>query len=98
MYTCDTNIKKNIDVVVKPILTNKFDQITINIEINKTIETLKKLIFEKLEESISNYYDIKLYTVSPVLTEFNIPSKTIIQYAIKDGAKIVLSAKYAFGF
>ena len=59
---------------------------------------MKKLVFERLGESISNYYDIKLYTVSPILTEFNVPSKTIIQYGIKDCAKIVLTAKYMFGF
>ena len=45
IHTADTNISKSVDLIIKPILLNKFDQIVINIEINKTIESLKKLIF-----------------------------------------------------
>lgn len=50
-----------------------------------------------MEEPIGSYYNIKLFTTLPTLAELSVPSKLVSQYLIKDSAKIVLAADYAFG-
>ena len=47
---------------------------------------------------MNNYSNVKLFTTVPTMSELNVTSKTIIQCQIKDMAKIVLVADYAFGF
>ena len=47
---------------------------------------------------MANYYNVKLCSVTPVLTEFTTHSKTIAQSQIKDNDKLVLTADYAFTF
>ena len=83
---------------VKPFLVTKREQITVEIEITKTIDSLRKAVFSQLDESMANYYNIKLCTTTPVLTELTTNSKTIAQSQIKDNDKLVLTADYAFTF
>ena len=47
--TCDKNLSKSIFVRVKPFLATKREQITIEIEITKTIDSLRKAVFNQLE-------------------------------------------------
>lgn len=47
---------------------------------------------------MNNYYNIKLYTTLPMMTELSVHSKTMINYQIKDTAKLILTADYAFSF
>ena len=47
--TTDKNLSKSIFVRVKPFLATKREQITIEIEITKTIDSLRKAIFNQLE-------------------------------------------------
>ena len=70
----------------------------VDIEINRNIDTLKKMIFQQLGESINNYSNVKLFTMLPSMSELNVHSKTIIQSQIKDMTRIVLLGDYAFGF
>ena len=98
VYAPDTHIKKNVDLIIKPLLVTKPDQIVITIDINKSIDSLKKIIFDRLGEQIGSYYNIKLYVTNPILTELNVTSKTIAQCGLKDYAKVVVEGKYAFGF
>ena len=71
-------------------LINHRDQIVIDIEINRNIDTLKKNIFSALGENSNQYYNVKLFTMLPVLQELNLTSKTIIQAQIKHMAKLLL--------
>jgi hypothetical protein len=47
---------------------------------------------------MNNYYNFKLYSTSPTMAELSVPSKTIINCQIKDNAKLILVADYAFSF
>jgi hypothetical protein len=55
------------------------------------------MIFEQLGEQVGNYSNIKLYATNPKLCELSAQSKTVYQYLIKDSAKLVLTADFAFG-
>jgi hypothetical protein len=55
-------------------------------------------VFQQLGEHIGNYYNIKLFTTLPMMAELNVHSKTIIQCLVKDNAKLMLTADYAFPF
>jgi hypothetical protein len=98
IYTCDRNITKSIYLVVKPFIISKREQITVEIEINKTVESLKKAVFQQLGESIANYYNIRLFSLSPTMNELNTPTKTIHQCMIKDSSKLIIIADYGFHF
>lgn len=47
---------------------------------------------------MGNYSNIKLFAMVPAMSELTVTSKTLIQYQIKDMAKLVLVADYAFSF
>lgn len=47
---------------------------------------------------MNNYHNIKLFTTSPAMAELTVHSKTIINCQIKDNAKLILTADYAFTF
>jgi hypothetical protein len=47
---------------------------------------------------MSNYYNIKLFSTNPTMVELGTHSKTISQCQIKDNAKLILTADYAFTF
>lgn len=98
VYTSQKNLTKSIFVAVKSLLITKKEQIIVEIEISKTIDTLKKQIFTQIGEQISHYYNLRLFALSPALAELNVPSKTIAQCHIKDNAKLILTADYAFTF
>jgi hypothetical protein len=98
IYTSEKNITKSIILVVKSFLITKKETIIIEIEIAKTIDTLKKQIFTQIGEQISHYYNVRLFACNPTMTELNVPSKTITQCQIKDNAKLILTADYAFTF
>ncbi len=59
------------------------EKITIQIEITKTLDSLKKQIFAELKETYTNYYNIKLYATYPFLNELTVNSKTLIQSQIR---------------
>ena len=98
VHTSEKNISKSIIVIVKSFLINRKEQIVVDIEINKTVDTLRKMIFQQLGEQMNNYHNIKLYTTSPMMTELSVHSKTMINYQIRDNAKLILTADYAFSF
>ena len=56
------------------------------------------MIFDKIGESVNNYMSIRLFTTSPVLTEFLVNSKTISQCNLKEWQKIVVQGQYIFYF
>lgn len=56
------------------------------------------MIFQQLGEQMNNYYNIKLYTTSPTMSELSVHSKTIINCQLRDNAKLILAADYAFAF
>ena len=91
-------MSKSIFIVVKSLLINHKEQIIVEIEISKTIDTLRKAIFQQFGEQMGNYYNIKLFATNPMLNELSVHTKTIYQYLIKDNDKLVLTADYAFGF
>lgn len=89
---------KKITLVVKSLLQNSPKTVTLNIDITKTIDNLKTMVFKELGEEMGLYSDVKLFTVAPRMEDLNIGSKTIWQYMIKDKAKITLMAKFNFSF
>lgn len=98
IYTQEQNLTKTINLIVKSFLPNNRERIVVEIEISKNIDTLRKQIFQQMGEKIGNYYNIKLFTTNPTLSELTVHTKTISQYLIKDNAKIIMTAEYAFGF
>lgn len=98
VYTSEKNITKSIILIVKSFLITKKEQIIIEIEIAKTIDTLKKQIFTQIGEPINQYFNVKLFACNPTMIELNVASKTITQCQIKDNAKIILTADYLFTF
>ena len=64
----------------------------VDIEINRNIDTLKKMIFQQFGETLNNYYNIRLYSTLPLVGELSVHSKTIIQCQLKDMAQIILTA------
>lgn len=97
IYTSDKNLTKTIFIGIKSMLINHKEQIIIEIEISKTIDTLRKAIFQQLGEQIANYYNIKLFATNPMLNELTVHTKTIHQCLIKDNDKLILTADFAFG-
>ena len=98
VFTEERNVTKSITVVVKSLLINHKESIIIDVEINRDIDTLKKMIFQHFGESVAHYSNLKLFTLVPTMAELTVTSKTIIQCQIKHMAKIVLMADYAFTF
>ena len=98
IYTSEKNITKSIILVVKSFLITRKEQTIVEIDIAKTIDTLKKQIFTQLGEQIAQYYNVRLFACNPTMAELNVPSKTITQCQIKDNAKLILTADYAFTF
>lgn len=98
VYTSEKNLTKTIFLAVKTLLPNRRDQVIVEIQIGKTIDTLRKAIFLQLGEQISNYYNIKLFTTNPTPTQLSVHSKTLHQYLVKDNQKLVITADYAFAF
>ena len=96
VYTSERNLTKTIFLAVKTLLPNRRDQVIVEIQIGKTIDTLRKAIFQQLGEQISNYYNIKLFTTNPTPIELSVQSKTLHQYLVKDNEKLVITADYAF--
>ena len=47
---------------------------------------------------MANYYNVKLFSTNPTLTELNVHTKTIFQYGVKENSKLILTADYAFSF
>ena len=45
-----------------------------------------------------NYYNVKLFSTNPTLTELNVHTKTMFQYGVKENSKLILTADYAFAF
>ena len=73
-------------------LINHREKVVVDIEINRNIDTLKKMVFQQLGETMNNYQNIRLYTTTPLVAELNVHSKTIIQCQLKDMAQIMLTA------
>jgi hypothetical protein len=91
-------VTKSITVIIKSFLINHKEQIVLDIEINRNIDTLRKMIFQQLGEPMNNYQNVKLFSMVPAMGELNVHSKTLIQYQIKDMARLMLTADYAFTF
>lgn len=98
IYTSERHLSKSIFIVVKSLLINHREQIIIEIDISKTIDTLRKAIFQQFGELMGSYYNIKLFATNPMLNELSLHTKTIHQYLIKDNDKLILTADYAFNF
>jgi hypothetical protein len=98
IYTSEKHLSKSIFIVVKSLLINHKEQIIIEIEISKTIDTLRKAIFQRFGEQMGSYYNIKLFATNPMLNELSVHTKTIHQCLIKDNDKLILTADYAFNF
>lgn len=47
---------------------------------------------------MANYYNVKLFSTNPTLTELNVHTKTMFQYGVKENSKLILTADYAFAF
>lgn len=67
IYTSEKHLSKSIFVVVKSLLINHREQIIIEIDISKTVDTLRKAIFQQLGEQMGSYYNIKLFATNPML-------------------------------
>ena len=98
VHTPIENIRKYVTLSVKPMFTLKKDLLQIQIEITKTIESLKKIIFDKLGLKMAYYYNIRFYTTRPNLTELSVHSKTIFQSGLAEGSNIIAMAKHGFSF
>jgi hypothetical protein len=98
IYASEKHLSKSIFIAVKSLLINHKEQIIIEIEISKTIDTLRKAIFQQFGEQLGSYYNIKLFATNPMLNELSVHTKTIYQYLIKDNDKLILTADYAFNF
>ena len=72
--------------------------INIKIDINKTIESLKKEIFEHLNLKIAYFYNIRLYSTTPTLGELSVHSKTVAQCGILESSVITVTAQHGFCF
>lgn len=48
VYTSDRNVTKSITIIVKSLLINHREQVVVDIEINRNIDTLKKMVFQQL--------------------------------------------------
>jgi hypothetical protein len=84
--------------VIKSLLPNHKEQIIVQIEISKTIDALRKTVFQQIGEQVGDYYNIKLFATNPILSELGVHSRTIYQYLIKDNDRLILTADYTFGF
>jgi hypothetical protein len=67
IFTSEKQLSKSIFIVVKSLLINHREQIIIEIDISKTIDTLRKAIFQQFGEQMGNYYNIKLFATNPML-------------------------------
>jgi hypothetical protein len=98
IYAPDYLITKTIDLIIKPMMDATREQIVVSIEISKTIENLKKLIFTQLNLLMANFFNVRLMSMNPIPTDLNNNGSKISQYFLKDCSRLVLLADYAFSF
>lgn len=98
IYCPETYLMKKITIVVKSLLQNCRREVQVQVEITKTIDSFKQLVFKELGEDIGYYSEVRIFTTTPALEELNMGSKTIAQYLLKDRCRVTLNAKFMFSF
>ena len=96
IHTPDQNLRKNITLKIKPFFAKGAAAIDVNIDFTRTIETLKRQVFEQLGLKIAYYYNIKILTTRPKLNELTVHSKTIFQYGLLETSNIIMTADHGF--
>lgn len=85
-------------VPVRPLFIPAIGTVNIRIEISKTVESFKREIFDFLGLKHAHYFNVKIFTTSPHLTELNSLGKTIWQYGIRESSTLVMTADHGFCF